>query len=125
MHCTGSKQPRAKLTTGFGVQVNIRINRPKPRHSGPRGTARYQSSHRVAQRGSTLLPELAVPETDDLDVLGCLGAQISVGRLDRLEDSGDLASQVVDLETQADTQLEANVIDLRTQRVEFKANKLQ
>lgn len=43
------------------------------------------------------LLELRVPEARHLDVLGHLGAQVRVGRLDRLEHAGDLARGGVDL----------------------------
>jgi len=48
--------------------------------------------------GSThLLGELAVPQANDLDILGCLGSQVCVRGLDGLEHSGDLAGSGVHL----------------------------
>ena len=41
------------------------------------------------------LGDLAVPDARDLDLLWLLGAQVSVGRLDRLEHARDLAGVLV------------------------------
>ena len=54
-------------------------------------------SPRNSSLDSSHLGQLCIPNSSDLNVLGCLGSQIGIGRLDGFEHSSNLTGGSVDL----------------------------